>query len=122
MIGTPTWLLIKKMVNSIGLWMLIQLLLFILILNNLIFTMKKSTILEALTAGGGLGIYGDFLINEIQNVVDNIRKDLDKIVGGLERSDNTRDKIDQRARDREKDKLEREKLEVALKNKVVGEK
>lgn len=32
---------------------------------------KMSTILEALTAGGGLGIYGDFLINEIQNEYGN---------------------------------------------------
>ena len=32
---------------------------------------KTSTILEALAAGGGLGIYGDFLINEIQNEYGN---------------------------------------------------
>ena len=32
---------------------------------------KISTILESLTAGGGLGIYGDFLINEIQNEYGN---------------------------------------------------
>ena len=32
---------------------------------------KTSTMLEALAAGGGLGIYGDFLINEIQNEYGN---------------------------------------------------
>jgi hypothetical protein len=32
---------------------------------------KTSTILEALAQGGGLGIYGDFIINEIQNEYGN---------------------------------------------------
>jgi hypothetical protein len=32
---------------------------------------NSSTILEALSQGGGLGIYGDFLINEIQNEYGN---------------------------------------------------
>jgi len=32
---------------------------------------KKSTMLAALAQGGGLGIYGDFLINEIQNEYGN---------------------------------------------------
>ena len=32
---------------------------------------KLSTILEALSQGGGLGIYGDFIINEVQNEYGN---------------------------------------------------
>tara|TARA_R110000796_G_scaffold85448_2_gene185428 strand:+ start:235 stop:2736 length:2502 start_codon:yes stop_codon:yes gene_type:complete len=32
---------------------------------------KTSTMIEALIAGGGLGIYGDFIINEIQNEYGN---------------------------------------------------
>jgi hypothetical protein len=32
---------------------------------------KTSTLLEALAQGGGLGIYGDFIINEIQNEYGN---------------------------------------------------
>jgi hypothetical protein len=32
---------------------------------------KKSTLLESFSQGGGAGIYGDFLINELQNEYGN---------------------------------------------------